>query len=439
MTEAPHLFVRSTVEVDGKPTTGIASEGLPPKWFTKNPDTTFEEDDHPRMIRVIEQAAKFAKEISEPLSFFEFWKHLTSQQKAWAESEEIPPLLAQLGTAMMERTVLDALCRALEMPLHRVVHENRLAIDLGEIHSELAGTNLGDVFRNPPLDELRVRHTVGLADPLTDSDILAEDKIDDGLPHSLVSNIHRYGLTHFKLKLFGDLEADRDRLRELNALFEAEASRDYEITIDGNEQYADLDQFREHWEAHQADPMIAPLFRHLLFVEQPIHRDHALADSVKFGFEKWKNSPRVIIDESDAGTDSLPRALELGYVGTSHKNCKGIVKSIANRALLDVRSGVMSAEDLANLGPVALLQDLAVVAMLGIDHVERNGHHYFKGLASFPEDLQQKVAAAHPDLYAKTDRMVTALKIEQGLISATSLNEAPFGISLDPDLFQFQE
>lgn len=41
---------------------------------------------------------------------------------------------------------------------------------------------------------------------------------------------------------------------------------------------------------------------------------------------------------------------------------------------VDVRHTVIA--DLVNMGRVALLQDLAVVAKLGIPHVERNGPHY---------------------------------------------------------------
>ncbi len=435
MTEAPHLFVRSKIEVDGKPVAGIASEGLPPKWFTKNPDTTFEEDDHPNMMRVIRHASDLVEKIGNPLSFFEFWKTITNQQKEWATQEEIPPLLAQLGTAMMERTVLDGLCRALEKPLHEVVQENVLGIKLDEIHSELEGFDIREVFNTPPLTTLCARHTVGLADPLTDSEIPEEDKIDDGLPHSLVSNIRKYGLTHFKLKLCGNLDADQDRLRQLTALFEKEAPADYQVTIDGNEQYKDLEHFREHWDSYQADPAIAPLFDHLLFVEQPIHRDHALDDSMKSGFENWENAPPVIIDESDASTECLPKALELGYAGTSHKNCKGIIKSLANCALIKKRGGIMSAEDLANLGPIALLQDLAVVALLGIDHVERNGHHFFAGLSMFPSEIQERVLDCHPDLYEKTKQGFPSLRIEHGKVLVGSVNAAPLGIALDPGEF----
>ena len=44
MTEVPHLFVRTTVTAEEKSSFGLSSEGLPPKWFTKDPSTTFEQD-----------------------------------------------------------------------------------------------------------------------------------------------------------------------------------------------------------------------------------------------------------------------------------------------------------------------------------------------------------------------------------------------------------
>ena len=47
----------------------------------------------------------------------------------------------------------------------------------------------------------------------------------------------------------------------------------------------------------------------------------------------------------------------------------------------------MSGEDLANVGPVALLNDLTVMSSLGVNHVERNGHHYFSGLSMYDKDL----------------------------------------------------
>nr|CAA9221655.1 hypothetical protein AVDCRST_MAG63-500 [uncultured Armatimonadetes bacterium] len=75
---------------------------------------------------------------------------------------------------------------------------------------------------------------------------------------------------------------------------------------------------------------------------------------------------------------------------------------------------VMSGEDLTNIGPVALQQDLAVMATLGIESVERNGHHYFAGLSQFPESVQRQVLEHHSDLYRRSLQGWPTVAIEQG-------------------------
>src|SRR5437867_1156301 len=94
MTEVPHLFARTTVTVGGKSSVGLSSEGLPPKWFTKNPATTFEQD-LPEMLEVISHAAKLSERIARSsVSFFDFWQELYRQQSDWANARHIAPLLA---------------------------------------------------------------------------------------------------------------------------------------------------------------------------------------------------------------------------------------------------------------------------------------------------------------------------------------------------------
>src|SRR4051812_19082 len=126
MTEVPHLFARTTVRVAGRAWTGLSAEGLPPKWFTKNPATTFEQD-LPEMLQVIDHAAMLAQEIAEsPVSFFDFWRELSRQQNDWAQARQIAPLLANLGVSLIERAALDGLCRARGEPLHRLITANQL-------------------------------------------------------------------------------------------------------------------------------------------------------------------------------------------------------------------------------------------------------------------------------------------------------------------------
>lgn len=439
MTSAPHLFLRAEVEVDGKPATGAASEGLPPKWFTKNPATTFEQD-LPDMQAAIRQAGRHGVAAGKAPSFFDWWLASYQAQAAWAAEPERrasqPPLLAHLGTSLIERAVLDAVCRAAQAPLAKLVREERLGIRLDALHPELKGRIPSDLL--PPARPARMiaRHTVGLSDPLTDAEIPAADDARDGLPQSLEACIRAYGLTHFKIKLSGQPDRDRDRLRSLAGLL-GRLVPGHRYTLDGNEQFHTLATFREHWEAHLADPALAEFLspKHLLFVEQPVHRDHALDDGVARDLAAWKAAPPLIIDESDGETGSARRALELGYRGTSHKNCKGVAKGLANACLLRHRDTaspaaaphLLSGEDLANVGPVALLQDFAVMHLLGLEHVERNGHHYFKGLSPLPGIVQEEALAAHGDLYQRQAGGFPALAIEQGQVRLESVLAAPFG------------
>src|SRR5438105_1025078 len=43
-TQVRHLFVSGEFEMDGKRQVGVAADHLPPKWFTKDPGTTYEDD-----------------------------------------------------------------------------------------------------------------------------------------------------------------------------------------------------------------------------------------------------------------------------------------------------------------------------------------------------------------------------------------------------------
>ena len=98
---------------------------------------------------------------------------------------------------------------------------------------------------------------------------------------------------------------------------------------------------------------------------------------------------------------------------------------------------MLTGEDLCNLGPVALLQDLAMMALLGIEHVERNGHHYYRGLSMWPQEWQDPVLAAHGDLYARHALGFACLQVGEGRLRLDSVNNAPFGVAplFDPSCF----
>jgi hypothetical protein len=303
----------------------------------------------------------------------------------------------------------------------------------------------GQLLSPTPLPRVHVRHTIGLADPLRDRDIPEPDKLQDGLPQSLEDCIRTYGLRHFKIKVNGDPAQDLPRLQALAEIFRNLVPEGLAFSIDGNEQFRSMEDFREFWESVVKQTHLDAVFDRLLFVEQPLHRDSALQDKVKGVLDHWPNRPPLIIDESDGSLQDLPKALNLGYAGTSHKNCKGIIKSLANICLMRYRQRtnpdrkfLMSGEDLCNIGPVALLQDLAAQAAFGIESVERNGHHYHAGLSQLPQGVQEEIMNHHADLYRSSKSGWPTLRIEKGSLNLASVNKAPLGVGFELNLAPFQ-
>ena len=442
MTEVPMVFVRIEAETDGTKTAGIASDLLPPKWFTKVPEDPLEKEISD-MLQVIRKALSQALGQAAD-SAFDLWKLIYDGQSRWAEANNIPALLAHFGTSLVERALIEATCKAGNKTLGQALLSGSLGFEPGRIHSCLEGQSASSLLPKTPLAKVQARHTVGLGDPLDSNQIDADDRIDDTLPQSLDQCIQAYGLRHFKIKINGDIEWDLDRLKNVAKCIEQYADSDFAFSLDGNEQFQSVTAFRDHWNILHAEPELETFFGHLLFIEQPLHRDVALNESLKSEFDQWPDRPAVIIDESDATIESLPQALAIGYAGTSHKNCKGIFKGIANACLLEHhrRNGtqtVMSGEDLCNVGPVAVIQDLAVMATLGIESVERNGHHYMAGLSQFPERTREQVLNAHDGLYKTSETGWPTLAICNGEIDLTSVNTQAFGTGFELDLSVFSE
>jgi L-alanine-DL-glutamate epimerase-like enolase superfamily enzyme len=97
------------------------------------------------------------------------------------------------------------------------------------------------------------------------------------LPTTLVAAVRRYGLTHFKLKLCGNTAQDIARLERIARVIDGHAQL---VTLDGNEQYADADEFAGFLDRMLSTPVLWKLAQKTVFVEQPIRRDAALQRDV---------------------------------------------------------------------------------------------------------------------------------------------------------------
>src|SRR4030095_8014835 len=110
-----------------------------------------------------------------------------------------------LGASALERAVLDAFCRARDATFSTAARENLFGIRPGNLHAELGDAQPRDFLPPAPLRSVISRHTVGLADSLVAAEIPSADRVNDGLPESLEACVAEYGLTHFKIKLAGEV------------------------------------------------------------------------------------------------------------------------------------------------------------------------------------------------------------------------------------------
>jgi hypothetical protein len=299
--------------------------------------------------------------------------------------------------------------------------------------AEFAGFDIDAFLRAlEPAASIAARHTVGLVDALTGADV--REAVNDGLPQTLEQVIAAYGQRYFKLKVGGAVAEDIERLSAIAAVLERIPDA-YYVSLDGNEQYENIDGAAELWSRMQAEPRLRRLVQSILFIEQPINRKYALENSVS---ELSRDKP-VIIDESDSDLDAFARARELGYAGVSSKTCKGLYKSVINaarcarwNAQLQKPHYFMSGEDLTLQAGVAVQQDLALVNLLGITHLERNGHHYVNGMAGLPEAEQSRFLAAHPGLYERSHGAVR-VRIRGGQMDIASLACKGYAVAAEPD------
>jgi hypothetical protein len=91
----------------------------------------------------------------------------------------------------------------------------------------------------------------------------------------------------------------------------------------------------------------------------------------------------------------------------------------------------ITGEDLTCQAGLSVQQDLALGALIGITHMERNGHHYVDGFAETPEEEADAFLGAHPDLYVR-DAGRVRLAIHKGDLLTESLVKPGFATGTHP-------
>jgi hypothetical protein len=432
--EAPILHVRAALErVDGARAIGMAADLLVPRWFRKDLDREPAADQAALRASAEASARIMLQPDAGHRTVFELWWRAYQASLA-GRADGAPELLeVGFGLALLERAVIDAACRIAQKSFWSALQQDLFGFRPGLAHPELAGWRLPAGLPDRPRASIAVRHTVGMLDPLRTADAAAE--VPDGQPRSLEEELRTRRLRWLKIKIGAGLARDRARLLAIAALCR-DLGTAPRFTLDGNEQFASLGDLAELLDAVAAEPAGRELLGRLQFVEQPLPRAASCATAAMRDLPRIAAFAPLLLDEADDSLAAFPRALAAGWRGCSVKNCKGVFRALLNFGLARAHGdgAFLSAEDLTNLPVLALQQDLATVQALGLDHAERNGHHYFRGLDHLPAAVAAAVLAGHPDLYAPLAARSgagAALRIEDGELQCLSLLGRGYGCDSD--------
>ncbi len=269
------------------------------------------------------------------------------------------------------------------------------------------------------LERVAIRHTVGM-----DDRVEGEGGVADRQENA--------GARYFKLKLNGDPAHDADRLIRIGRRL-ATLPYDYRVTLDANEQYADLAVLGALVERLDRDAALRPIATKLLYIEQPMPRDitEGLAarriGAARFHRRRGRRLLRCISDRHGRSA-----------IAASPRNP---ARASTSRSINAARAAKWSAggekcfiagEDLTCQAGLAVQQDLALGALIGVTHAERNGHHYVDGFGDTPAAEAEAFLTAHPDLYVRDGDKVR-LAIHDGDLLTGSLTTPGFATAVHPD------
>ena len=432
VTHGRQAVLRARVATEsGREGWGIAAETLAAKWFDKDPRWSDAQNED-QLRRALELSVSASLAAGLDTAFGHFANQYAAQIAAGA-AEQLNPLVASYGRALLDRAVLDALLKVENLSFAEGLAKNIGGMAPHAVVPDLPSFDFAAMLRGlTPMARMHARHTVGLVDPITPAD--QSERVNDGLPETLEEVAATYGHRYWKLKVGGNIAADVERLCRIAGVLDR-LHGGYHASLDGNEQYEDADGVLALWRAMEAEKRLDRLRASILFIEQPVKRAKALAASMG----ALAAARPVIVDESDGPLDSFVTARALGYTGISSKACKGVWRSLINlarcrawNAEANAQKYFMSAEDLTTLAGVCVQQDLALVAAMGLTHVERNGHHFVDGFSGQSKTDAQHFMEAHPDLYADTPRG-PRLAIRDGVLELGSVNAAKgLGAAIEP-------
>src|SRR3989475_2517944 len=167
LTSAPQAFVRARIALeDGKEDEGAAAEMLVPKWFDKDPALSNAQNID--QLRASLALARDAYLAAGDNTAFGHWIDNYGPQIALGAAQGMNSLTACFGPALIDRALLDALCRALGVSFYEAIRSHLPGISAPGWQTDLAAFDMDEFLSQlSPATKIAARHTVGLLDPVT--------------------------------------------------------------------------------------------------------------------------------------------------------------------------------------------------------------------------------------------------------------------------------
>ncbi len=424
LTEVEQITLAVTVEArDGRTATGLSADSPAPIWFDKERPS---DAVHADLRASLDNAVSVYRDHPFAAAF-DLSADADRAQEAWrrdrgaAAGETIPETVAAFGPSLLDRAIVDAVCKLQGVSFYDAVKANLLGVD-ARLTPRLAGHDLDAwLAALEPKDRIAIRHTV------TGLEQLGPDgggtPPTDGLPFFLRDVIARYGNRYFKIKMRNDLAYNRALFAELSAILTDCLGGAWAVTLDCNECFDSTAECADMLAALSGTESLAAFWQRVLYLEQPVSRKRWRDEPV------WGVDKPVIIDETEGSYRDAELAFALGYKGVSAKSLKGFYKALLNAAGVSLTRPdcFVTAEDMNHPAGLAFQQDIAKSLLLGLPHAEKNGHHFIgpvDAAAPYAPD-----AAAYPDLYRRDGDRISVIirdgyvRLGDGAVRAGFLSE----------------
>jgi len=171
LTEAPQAFVRARIALEnGKEAEGGAAEMLAPKWFDKDPALSNEQNFE--QLRASLRLARDAYLAGGSNNAFGHSIEAYGPQLALSAVSGLNNLVACFGPALLDRAVLDVLCRALGISFYDAIRKNVPGITAPGWQQDLMAFDMDEfLFEFRPAAIIAARHTVGLLDAISAAEV----------------------------------------------------------------------------------------------------------------------------------------------------------------------------------------------------------------------------------------------------------------------------